>query len=235
MKIITLFFFCILLNSNINAQTSIENVTATEIINNSIEAMGGLEYLKSIKTLYTNIKTEMEERQVHWIVKEMLPNKGSFQISYNDRIVYESWFDGKKGFEIVNGNKKKADKEDYKDKFYKKNIFNELDFLDSSLWKLKYLGVEKMNNDSCYKIQATLNSGLVMMLYFNKDNFHMIRSDKVLNPEKNRFKTILYSNFKTFDKLVYYTEIKFGENGKYQSGTIVNLLINQLVDENDFK
>jgi hypothetical protein len=177
----------------------------------------------------------MEGRQVHWIVKEMLPNKGSFQITYKDRIVYETWFDGKKGFEIENGNKKRADKEEFKDKFYKKNIFNELDYLDSNLWKLNYLGMEIINKDSCYKIQATLASGLVMMLYFDKDNFHMVRSDKLLNCEKNRFKTILYSNFKTFDRLVYYTEMKFGEDGEYQTGTIENLLINQFVDEKDFK
>ena len=42
-------------------------------------------------------------------------------------------------------------------------------------------------------------------------------------------------NFKKFDKLVYYTELKFGEDGKYQQGTVVDVLINQSVDENDFK
>jgi hypothetical protein len=235
MKVIKLFFLFFFLNLDINAQTDSDTLTALKIINKSIDAMGGEAYLKSIKTLYTDIKTEMEGRQVHWIVKEMLPNKGSFQITYKDRIVYETWFDGKKGFEIENGNKKRADKEEFKDKFYKKNIFNELDYLDSNLWKLSYLGMEIINKDSCYKIQATLASGLVMMLYFDKDNFHMVRSDKLLNSEKNRFKTILYSNFKTFDRLVYYTEMKFGEDGEYQTGTIENLLINQLVDEKDFK
>src|SRR5258705_13939676 len=120
MKIIKFFLFFIFLNSGINAQSNVDTLTSLKIINNSIEAMGSLEYLKSIKTLYTDLKTEMEGRQVHWIVKEMLPNKGSFQITYNDRIVYENWFDGKKGFEIVNGTKKKADKEEFKDKLYKK-------------------------------------------------------------------------------------------------------------------
>lgn len=235
MKVFRLLFLLVLLNLRLNAQTKNDSMTAYKIVNNSIEAMGGLEYLKSINTLYTDTKTEMEGRQVHWIVKEMLPNKGSFQIVYNNRTVYQNWFNGKKGFEIVNGEKKKADKSEFKDKLYKKNIFNELDYLDSTLWRLEYLGIGMSNNDSCYKIKATLASGLVMALYFDKNNFHMVRSDKIENPEKNRFTTYLYSNFKKFDKLVFYTELKFGEDGKYQQGTIVDLLINQSVNESDFK
>ncbi|MBK9530316.1 MAG: hypothetical protein IPO42_00715 [Chitinophagaceae bacterium] len=78
-----------------------------KIINNAVLALGGKEYLQTIKTLYSDVSTEMEGRQVHWIIKEMLPNKGSFQISYNNRTVYQNWFDGKKGFEIINGEKRK--------------------------------------------------------------------------------------------------------------------------------
>jgi hypothetical protein len=91
------------------------------------------------------------------------------------------------------------------------------------------------NIDSCYKIKATLGSGLVMELYFDKNNFHMVRSDKIKNPEKGRFTTYIYANFKKFGKLVYHTELDFGEGGKYQHGTIVDLLINQSVGESDFK
>lgn len=223
------------ITQNLKAQAKIDSLTGLKIINKSIDAMGGIEYLKSIKTLYTDTKTEMEGRKVHWIVKEMLPNKGSFEIVYNNRVVYSSWFDGKKGYNISNGNKKKADKEEFKDKLFKKNIFNELDYLDSTLWKLEYIGEEKIENDTCYKIKGTLTSGLVTLLYFNKLSFHMVRSDKISVAEKNRFTTFYYSNFKQFDKLVYYTEMKFGEEGRYQCGVIENLLINQDISEKDFK
>ena len=39
---------------------------------------------------------------------------------YKNRIIYQSWFDGKKGYAIVNGEKKRRD-EDFKDKKLKKN------------------------------------------------------------------------------------------------------------------
>lgn len=226
-----LAFFFIL---SLQAKSQDDNKTALEIVNKSIDAMGGLEYLRSIKTLYTDTKTTMEGRQVHWIIKEMLPNKGSFQILYNNRVVYTEWFDGKKGYNITNGKKKKADKDDFKNKLYKKNIFNELDYIDSTLWKLEYLGKEILGIDTCYKIKGTLVNGLVEVLYFSQSSFHMIRKDNFSNIEKNRFTTGLFSNFKNFDKLVFYTEIKMGENGSYQLGTVEKLLINQEVEESDF-
>lgn len=61
------------------AQSQSDKV-AVEIINKSIDAMGGKKLIESIKTLYTDSKTEMQGRKVNWVVREMLPNKGSFQI-----------------------------------------------------------------------------------------------------------------------------------------------------------
>ncbi len=219
---------------SLQVKSQVQNITALEIVNRSIDAMGGIEYLRSIKTLYSDTKTTMEGRLVHWIIKEMLPNKGSFQIVYNDRVVYSDWFDGKKGYSITNGKKKKTDKDYFKDKLYKKNIINELDYIDSTLWKLEYLGVVTLGIDSCYKIKGTLVNGLVEVMYFDKSSFHMVRNDKISNAEKDRYTTYLFSNFKKFDKLVFYTEMKMGENGSYQLGTIEKLLINQEVEESDF-
>ena len=230
-----LLFLSFFISKDSNAQNFKNNLDAYEIVKKAIDALGGNEYLKTINTLYTDTRTEMEGRQVHWIIKEMLPNKGSFQITYNNRVVYQDWFDGKKGYEIVNGKKKKEDPESYKDKLYKRNIFNELDYIDSSLWKIAWVGEENVGEDSCYKIKATLVNGLVEYLYFSKASFHLRKTEKVLNLEKERFSTYIFSGYKNFGKLTFYTEMKFGENGNYQIGYIEKLLINEMVDESDFK
>lgn len=211
-----------------------DSKSALEVINNSIEAMGGKENLKDIKTLYTDIRTEMEGRQVNWIVKEMLPNKGTFQIVYEGRVVFQNMFDGENGYEIVNGEKKKADKDEFKDKKYKKNIFNELDYLDSNLWKLELIGEEKVNSALCYKIKGTLINGLVKILYYDKESYYLLKSEKILNAEKNTFSTTLYSNYKKFKNVILCTEMKFGDNGQFQNAKIVKLLINEAVTDKDF-
>ena len=229
--IIVIQFFC---SHFSNAQSKTDSIDAYTIINNSIEAIGGKEYLQTIKTLYTDTKTEMEGREVHWIVKEMVPNKGSFQITYKNRRIYESWFNGRKGFEIINGTKKKADDDEFKNKAFKKNIFDELDYIDSSLWKLELLGEENVDNNPCYKIKATLVNGFVAILYFSKSSFYMLKKENIKNSEKKRLSSIVYSSFKKFGKLIYCTEIEYEASGQVKNGKVESLLINEMVDESDF-
>jgi len=217
-----------------NAQKKTDN-SAVEIINKSIEAMGGKDLLQRIETLYTDSETEMEGRKVNWIVKEMLPNKGSFQIIYQDRTVYQNWFNGKLGYELIHGEKKLANQEEFKDKEYKKNIFNELDYINPSLYKLEFIGEEKVESNNCNKIKATLINGFVENLYYDKTTFLLTKSEKILNTEKNSFSTTYYSNYKRFKNLTYFTEMKFGENGNVQIAKIVKLLYNEKITEKDFE
>lgn len=233
-KLFFLFLLSCVLSTVLNAQPNKE-INARQIIFNAITAMGGKEYLESIKTLHTNMATEMEGRKVNWITKEMLPNKGAFQIVYNDRIVFQNWYDGKTGFEMVNGEKRKADPAEFKDKAYKKNIFNELDYLDSTLWKIELLGEEKVDKEECYKLKATLANGRVSILHFSKQSFHLLREDKVSEKEKDSFSTTLYSDFKKFGNLTFASTVKFGADGNYQEAKVVNILINQGVEAKDFE
>ncbi len=235
MKALSLSFFLMVLINTVSGQTQEEVKTANDVLNNAISALGGNDYLSSIKTLYTDMSTEMEGRQVHWVTKEMLPNKGSFQIVYNDRIVFQNWYDGNTGYEIVNGEKRKADPEEFKAKKYKNNIFNELDFIDASLWTLELVGEEKVNEENCYKIKATLINGEVRNLYFSKSSFYMLREDKISNSEKDSFSSTYFSDYQKFGGLTFYTIMKFGDGEKLQTGKIVNLLVNEKISEKDFK
>lgn len=229
-----LFALLFILSVNLSAQTR-ESLTTSQIIQKAIDAVGGKEYLQTINTLYCDISTEMEGRKVHWITKEMLPNKGAFQIVYNDRIVFQNFYDGETGYEFVNGEKQKADPREFKDKQYKKNIFNELDFLDPTLWKLELIGQEKVNGEDCYKIKAILANGAQKFLYYSTKTFYLLREDNVLNAEKDTFNTTLFSGYKQFGRLFFYTTIQFGEGRKAQTGKIASVLINERISEKDFQ
>lgn len=234
-KILTLSFSLLFFLKPASGQKQIEIKNAGDVLRNSITALGGKEYLLSIKTLYTDMSTEMEGRQIHWITKEMLPNKGSFQIVYNDRVVFKNWYDGETGYEIVKGEKRKADQEEFKAKKYKKNIFNELDFIDTTLWKLNLIGEKKVNEENCYQIRAISTTGEERNLYFSKETFYMLREDKILNAEKESFSTTSFSDYKKFGNLTFYTILKFGEPDKVQIAKIVTLLVNERISEKDFK
>jgi hypothetical protein len=154
---------------------------------------------------------------------------------YNDRIVFRNWFDGENGYEIADGKVKKADPDEFKDKKFKKNIFSELDYLDSTLWKLELMGNEKVGNEECYKIKATLVNGAIKILYYSKSTYFLLREDAVSNKEKDSFSTTLFSDYQKFGQLTFYSTMVFGEGGKLQKGKIIEMIMNEKITEDDFK
>jgi hypothetical protein len=185
-------------------------------------------------SLHTEMSTEMEGRPVTWVTKEMLPNKGAFQIVYNNRVVYEDWFNGEQGFEMVNGEKKEEDAASLKDKFPRKNIFNELDYLDTSIYHLYLLHEERVNNVMCYKVRAVFTGGYERRLYINKNTFQTIKEERVMTGESKPKSVSYYSGFKKYGDLVFYSVLTMGDGAEAQTASITRLLINESINDKDF-
>lgn len=230
----TLLSFFLFFALNLTKTWAHDELTAQQIVEKSIEATGGKQYLQSIKTLYSNIATQMEGRNVNWITKEMLPNKGAFLIVYQGRTVFRNFYDGEKGYEVSGGKTQLANQDEFSDKKYRKNIFNELDYLDPTLYTLALAGSEKVAGEDCYKVKATCTNGTVRVLYYSKKTFHQLREDKQTT-EKGGFSTTLFSGYKKYGKLTYYTEMAFKDGETIQKAQMVELLVNEKVSEEDFR
>ncbi|MFC3561158.1 hypothetical protein [Pedobacter jamesrossensis] len=228
--LLSLFFLLTLSHTKIFAQTEF---TAQQIIEKSIEATGGKQYLQSIKTLYSDMTTEMEGRKVNWVTKEMLPNKGSFMIIYQGRTVFKNIYDGEKGYEVSAGTKKLSDQAEFSDKKFRRNIFNELDYIDPSLYTLTLEGTEKVDKEDSYKVKAACINGTVRMLYYSTKTFFQLREDKSTT-EKGGFSSTYFSDYKKFGKLTCYSQMSFGEGDKIQKAKMVELLVNEKISEDDF-
>ncbi len=217
------------------AQGARDSISVYGMMDKAIEARGGREFLQSIHSMSTVTKTTTNGIELDWVAKEMLPNKVSFQIAQNNRLVYHSWYDGSTGFEIVKGVKKKQLPWENKDRAYKKNLFPELDYINPSLWKLALVGEANVLNDDCYKIKATLLNGSVKYLFYNKKSFLLIMEENIMQPQNHFFSNFIYLSYKKTGKLVHPYQIKYGESGKLKDAVIVEVLINAGVEEKDFR
>ncbi|MDF2552369.1 MAG: hypothetical protein K0R77_1644 [Chryseobacterium sp.] len=211
---------------------STNEAKAKEIIVKAVDAMGGKDLLSSIKTLYSKSSTVMDGRNVNYITKEMTPNMGSFEIEYQGRIVYRSWFDGKTGYETVNGEKKIADQEEFKDKLDRKYIMNELAYLDPSLYKVEFVETDKENK--LHKIKATAKDGNITNLYYNAESY-LLNKEIHENPTKGSFSTTLCTEYKKFGDLTYCSKNTFRSENGDQVATIVDLYYNKDIKKSDFK
>jgi hypothetical protein len=230
----TLFSFFLVFTLNLTKTSAQTELTALQIVEKSIEATGGKQYLQSIRTLYSNMATEMDGHKVNWITKEMLPNKGSFQIIYQGRTVFQNFYNGEKGYEVSEGKRQLADQAEFSDKKFRRNIFNELDYLDPTLYILTLVGSEKVDNEDCYKVKATCTNGAERILYYSKKTYLQLREDKSTT-EKGGFSTTYFSGYKKYGKLTYYTDLVFGEGEKMQKAKMVDLLVNEKISDDDFR
>lgn len=93
---------------------------------------------------------------------------------------------------------------------------------------------ETVDKKDCYKVKATCANGTVRLLYYDKQTFLQLREDKATS-ETGGFSTTYLSNHKKHGGLTYPTDITFGEGKKMQKATLVKLLVNEKVSEEDFK
>lgn len=227
----TLFSFFLLASINIFSQNS--ESKARDIIEKSITVKGGKDVLTNVKTLYSKSETTMDGREVFWITKEMAPNKGSFEIEYQGRIVYKSFYDGKNGYEIIKGEKKLADQDEYKDKKYRKYIMNELEYIDPELYKLEY--IETNADDKNNKIKATYVNGKISYLYYDKITNLLTMKETVANANKNAFETFINEDYKKFGNLLNESKQTFISGSDKQIIFLKELLVNQNISDKDFE
>lgn len=217
------------------AQQTRDSLSALAIMDRAIAARGGRALLQSVQTISTIAKTETDGIVVNWIVKEMSPNKGAFQIAQNNRLLYQSWYDGSNGFQIVKGVKKKQLPQENKDRPYKRHLFDELDYINSSLWKLELAGEENLLNDACYKIRATLINGSVRLLYYNKKSFLLIKEERLLPPQDYVYSNFIYLTYQRKAGVLYPHQFKYGEAGKLRDALLTEVTVNTGVQEKDFR
>lgn len=233
MKLITtILTVCTVISSIFVFSQSTNETKGKEIIEKAVKATGGKGLLNSIKTLYSKSSTITDGRNVNYITKEMAPNMGSFEVEYQGRIVYRSWFDGKTGYNMVNGEKKVADQEEFKDKLDRKYIMNELAYLDPTMYNVEF--VETDNDQKLHKIKATAKDGSITNLYYDTESF-LLKKEVKENPSKGSFSTILCNEYKKFGDLLYCSKNTFQSEDGDQVVTLIDLYYNKGIKRADFK
>ncbi|RYF89946.1 MAG: hypothetical protein EOO03_04810 [Chitinophagaceae bacterium] len=232
MKWMMLLMFFMLCN-HAQAQQSARIHDAYAIVSKSIEAQGGRAFLQSIKSLYTVSSTLAHGIPVNWIVKEMEPNKSAMQLVNNNRIMYQNWFDGKNGYEIAEGKKRKQYPAELQDNFIKKRLIDELDYLDTSLWKLQLIGEENVLNEPTYWVHARSSNGLARNLYYSKSSYLPLRLDKLISKENTY--SYFYISYTSKNGLTFSDRVRLFKNGVSQDIIVIDKVINNEVAETDFR
>ena len=217
--------------SSLKAQDITDTSDVRGVIESALWAMGGKDYVRTIKSLCSDMVVESDSKKIHWITKLMYPNKRLFEVIDKKRVVYKKCFDGNKEYETVNDSKIETEG-DLSDKRRQRHVIEELDYLNKKLWTIELQGDKSVNGEDCYKVMATSAGGTVKYLYYSKRTFHKMEEDVLDTDSKTHFRVSIFGKYAKYNYFSYYTTLTTDNN---PTAKLENLYINEKVFKEDFK
>ncbi|MBA2562232.1 MAG: insulinase family protein [Chitinophagaceae bacterium] len=172
------------------------NVSAKEIIEKYIKAIGGAEELKKINSVLTNGEMSLQGMKLAVVDKKMNPNLVLMEMQMNGSTVMKQLYDGKTGYQEQMGNKKMIPEDELSQYKNVKGIFPQLFYNDGS-YKLEVKGMEKIADKDAYKVNITSNTGDKSTEYYDVNTGYLVKEEKSVKAEGQDIQqTFEYSNFK---------------------------------------
>ena len=229
--IAVILFFLFIISSKSPAQS------ADDIINKHIEAIGGLDVIKSIKTMKLSGTVAVSGFNLPLTITFKRKLKVRLEVKFQELSQVQA-FDGKEAWQtdISNGGEipeKMSDKEaedlkttaDFEGLMvnYKKKGYN------ASL-----IGKEKLDSAETYKISIANKSGDSVYYYIEMKTFLVLKRTKI---SKDHITDTYYKNYNEYSGLILPTSLDVNPEGAEESQKVIfdKIEINLKVDDSIFK
>ena len=180
LRLIAVFFTGVALNSA-SAETQDQKVpTLDELVTKNIEAKGGADALRALKSLRSNGKLIVNEGQLQLAYAQTKKRPGEVRSEFSlQGMTAVQAYDGKEGWKIspFQGRKdpEKMSADDIKPLMEDAEIDGPLVDWKAKESTIEYLGREDVDGTSAYKIKVVRKNGDVSLVYLDPDHFLEIR------------------------------------------------------------
>ena len=211
-----------------------ENLTAKDIINKYIEAIGGADKIYSIVDRTTVMRGSVQGMNISIISYQKAPNKLKQQIKAgtNEQIII---FNGEKGImKMAEENQPIPDSELEKLKYEATiTLLTDPEYYGI---KLSLEGVEKIGEKNTYKIIMTLPSGIKWTQYYDVESGLKLKEEKYINSPMGLFQQeINYEDYREVDGLLYPFKIKQSIGAQSMDFTVSSIKVNTGLADREFE
>ncbi len=211
-----------------------ENLTAKDIINKYIEAIGGADKIYSIVDRTTVMRGSVQGMNISIISYQKAPNKLKQQIKAgtNEQIII---FNGEKGImKMAEENQPIPDSELEKLKYEATiTLLTDPEYYGI---KLSLEGVEKIGEKNTYKIIMTLPSGIKWTQYYDVESGLKLKEEKYINSPMGLFQQeINYEDYRDVDGLLYPFKIKQSIGAQSMDFTVSSIKVNTGLADREFE
>ena len=213
-----------------------DNISAAEIVESYLKAIGGKEEIKKISTISAIIGLEMMGRTFEGTEKKMNPNMQAMEIKMGAMTVMKSVFDGKSGFQQQGPKKKDLTEKEVKEAMDEKGVIPQLYYITSADYKTDYLGTGKVGDEDTYRLKVVMPSGRTSIQEYAIKTGLLIKEETTAIQGDTEMPVIIeYSNYKKTGALLLPTEITRNAGGQEIPLKYKEIKLNEGVTAGDFK
>lgn len=144
-----------------------EGLTAMDVVENYLAAIGGREKLEAVQDITFNMSTSVQGMAMQMTMQRKAPNKMLMKVEMNGMIVNETRFDGEQGMVSAMGQQEKLEGEDAQKSLGRQAmLFPELEYKKKK-YELVLDGIEQLEDGKAYRILATAPDGSKSTHYFD--------------------------------------------------------------------
>ena len=206
------------------------DVTASQIIEKYIDAIGGKQALESVKNITTKAtgKAEAMGRKIEIAITTYQADgdKMCQEMSMDGRLMNKQVFDGQNGWAEAMGRTQDSEGKDLERQKESARLFPEL-FYTSPGFEIKLAGTEKINGNDAYKVEVKSPSGAFANEYYDLVTGLKVRVVAVMEMQGQTIESVSdYSDYRPVDGIKFPFVMK---------QTVAGQTIETTVDEIDLK
>jgi zinc protease len=209
-------------------------LSANDVINNYLEAIGGRENLSTVKDRTTIMHAKTSGQTLSIVIEQKAPNKLKQNIR-SGKMEQTILFDGKKGVMIVGDKKTELDDK----KLEKLKLETAMNFLlDPEAYGvlLELAGIETIDSRLCYKILLITEEGTKWAQFYEIDSGLKIKEIKEMETTLGSFQQeTFYSDYKEVDSLKFPFNIKQSFGTQTVEMNVSSIKLNDGLDDSIFE
>ena len=215
-------------------------VKASDIMKNYIDAIGGANELKKIKSYQAIMTMAMQGVNLKVEQKKLAPNKEMMTMTLGDNVVMKTVFDGDKGYQQQGGAKKELTAEEIAQKKVFTTLTEQLDYLNNPAFKLEVKSVQKVNGSDAYQVLVTDPTGKTSTEYYDIKSKLLVKNESTAGTGNDAVSQILeLSDYRKVDNVLFpfKQSLSVAAAGQNQSlvMNVVDIKLNSGVAAEDFK
>jgi predicted Zn-dependent peptidase len=211
-----------------------EGMTALDVVDNYIKAIGGKDMLLNVNTLVSNMDVTIPGAPFKpmAISKQMMPNKISFEMKANmggqTMSLMKRNFSGEKGYMEQQGQKMLMSEEEIMEAKNVEGIFEELYYSDD---QTELLSINSIDGEDVYKIKVVKNEK-TSYRYYSVESGYLISKEE--EDENKNISSTKYGDYRSVNGIMmpYFMQVNAG--GQNLEFNTTEVMVNTELKDSDF-